>query len=140
MANPVERQKLTMDYFAVKTLHQSAVTLSLLGFVARGLGALNGAAWVRHRAARTLPHVVDTVLLGSALWLAFTLQLNPLHTPWLAAKIVALLAYIALGMVALKPGRPLRLRATAWVAALGCFGYIVSVALTKQVAGFFTWL
>ena len=125
-----------MDYSTVKTIHQSAVALSFAGFFARGLGALGGAAWVRARPAKTLPHVVDSVLLLSALWLAWTLRLNPAGAPWLLAKIVGLVAYIGLGMVALKDGRPLALRATAWLAALLVFGYIVSVALTKSPLGF----
>jgi uncharacterized membrane protein SirB2 len=125
-----------MDYSTVKAIHQSAVALSFAGFFARGLGALGGAAWVRARPAKTLPHLVDSVLLLSALWLAWTLRLNPAGAPWLLAKIVGLVAYIGLGMVALKDGRPLTLRATAWLAALLVFGYIVSVALTKSPLGF----
>lgn len=126
-----------MDYAALKLVHQSAVTLSIAGFFARGWGSLASAAWVRGRAARTLPHIVDTVLLGSALALAWMLQLNPLTTPWLATKIAGLLAYIGLGMVALKPGRPRALRALAWLAALLCFAQIVAVAITKQASGLF---
>jgi uncharacterized membrane protein SirB2 len=127
-----------MDYAALKLVHQSAVALSIVGFLARGWGSLAGAAWVRGRAARTLPHLVDTVLLGSAIGLAWLLQLNPLATPWLAAKIAGLLAYIGLGMVALKPGRPRALRAAAWIAALLCFAQIVAVAITKQASGLFS--
>lgn len=126
-----------MDYATLKLIHQSAVTLSIAGFFARGLGALAGAAWVAARPAKTLPHVVDSVLLLTAIALAWMLRLDPMSTPWLLAKIIGLLAYIALGMLALKPGRPLALRAIAWLAALATFGYIVSVALTKQPAGFF---
>ena len=48
-----------MDYALIKTVHQGAVALSVAGFFARGAAALAGAAWVRSRAARTLPHVVD---------------------------------------------------------------------------------
>lgn len=122
-------------YATVKLIHMSAVAVSFCGFFARGVGMLLGAAWVRGRAAHTLPHVVDTVLLGSAVTLAWLLRLNPLDTPWLAAKIVGLLAYIGLGMVALRPGRPPTVRGTAWAAALVVFGYIVSVAMTKSAAG-----
>ncbi len=124
-----------MDYATLKLMHQSAVTLSIVGFFARGWGSLAGAAWVRGRAARTLPHLIDTVLLGSAVGLAWLLHLNPLTTPWLAAKIAGLLAYIGLGMVALKPSRPRALRAAAWVAALLCFAQISAVAITKQASG-----
>ena len=129
-----------MDYFAVKTIHQSAVALSFAGFFARGLGALADAPWVRARAAKTLPHIVDSVLLLSAIWLAWMLRLNPAEVPWLLAKIIGLLAYIAIGMLALKPSRPFALRAFAWLAALAVFGYIVSVALTKNPLGFIAWM
>jgi uncharacterized membrane protein SirB2 len=124
-----------MDYAAWKLLHQGAVALSITGFVARGLGSFAQAAWVRGRVARTLPHLLDSVLLGSALVLAWMLRLTPGAAPWLAAKIAGLLLYIGLGMLALRPGRPLELRVGAWLAALACFGWIVSVALTKHPLG-----
>jgi len=129
-----------MDYVVVKAIHQGAVALSLTGFFARGLGSLRGAAWVHGRRAKSVPHVVDTVLLLSALTLAWMLRLTPMAAPWLMAKIVGLLVYIGLGMVALKPGRPRALRATAWVAALATFGWIISVALTKNPLGFLSLL
>jgi len=125
-----------MDYGLIKSVHQGAVALSLAGFFARGAASLAGAGWVRSRLARTLPHVVDSVLLASALGLAWMLRLTPASTPWLMAKIVGLLFYIALGMIALQPGRPVGVRATAWVAALAVFGWIVSVALLKDPRGF----
>ena len=125
-----------MDYFTVKTIHQTAVALSFAGFFARGLGSLAGAAWVGSRTAKTWPHVVDSVLLLSALALAWMAKLDPTSAPWLAAKIGGLVVYIALGMVALQPRWPLPVRTAAWASALGTFGYIVSVAITKNPAGF----
>ena len=92
-------------------------------------------AWVRGRVAKTLPHGVDTVLLLSAVLLAWMLRLSPGATPWLAAKIIGLVVYIGLGMLALRPGRPVRVRALAWIAALLTFAWIVSVALTKSPLG-----
>lgn len=124
-----------MDYLAVKLVHLSAVTLSMAGFFARGAASLAGASWVRSRAARTLPHVVDTVLFASAIALAWMLQLNPLLTPWLASKLLCVLLYIGLGMVALAPARPRALRATAWVAALLVLAQIVATALTRSPLG-----
>jgi len=129
-----------MDYALLKTFHQIAVALSALGFFARGAGSLAGAPWVRSRAARTVPHVVDTVLLVSALAMVWQLQLNPFAAPWLAAKIGGLVVYIAVGMLALRPGLPQPLRATAWLLALAVFAYVVSVAITKNPAGFFVRL
>lgn len=125
-----------MDYATVKLLHQAAVLLSITGFAARFGGVLAGAAWAQGRIAKRLPHVVDTVLLASAVALAWMLRLNPLHAPWLAAKIGGLLVYIALGMVALNPRRPRQVRRVAGVGAIATVAWIVSVALTKHPAGF----
>src|SRR6188474_146051 len=113
MANQADEGSKAMDYFTIKAVHQAAVALSITGFFARGLGSILGARWVGGRPAKTLPHIVDTVLLASALLLAWTLRLSPMQAPWLMAKIIGLLLYIGLGMVALKPGRAAPVRAAA---------------------------
>jgi uncharacterized membrane protein SirB2 len=124
-----------IEYGMLKMVHESAVAVSFAGFFARGVGMLRNAGWVRHRAARTLPHLVDTVLIVSALWLAWILRLTPMNAPWIAAKIIGLFAYIALGMVALRFGRTKAVRATSWIAAMLTFAYIVSVAVAKDPRG-----
>ena len=134
MADP---GKESMSYGVLKLIHQIAVALSFTGFFARGCGMLAGAEWVGSRPVRLLPHVLDTILLGSALALAYQLRLTPASTPWLAAKIIGLLAYICLGIVAFR-ARSRNLKATAWIAALLVFGYIVSVAITKNAWGVFS--
>ena len=129
-----------MDYATLKLVHQAAVVLSISGFVVRGIAALAGAAWVRGRPARTLPHGVDTVLLLSAVAIAWLLRLNPIETPWLLAKIIGLLVYIGLGIVALRPGLPWRVRAVALVGAVLCFAQIAAMAITKSPAGMLSWV
>jgi uncharacterized membrane protein SirB2 len=129
-----------MDYGVVKLVHQSAVALSFVGFLARGLGMLADSEWIRERVARTLPHIVDTILLLSGVTLAWQLRLSPTASPWLAAKLVGLVVYIGLGMIALRRGRTKRQRTVAWIAALVTFGYIVSVALTRDALGFLALL
>lgn len=126
-----------MDYSTLKLLHQSTVAISICGFFARGLGGLLGAPWVRSRAARAWPHVIDTVLLLSALGLLWQLRPELSQAPWLAAKLSGLLVYIGLGIVALKPGRPIGLRVAAFVGALLTVSWMISVALSKHSLGFF---
>lgn len=128
-----------MDYLLLKAVHQSAVALSIAGFAARGWGSFRGDAWVHWRAARTLPHVVDSVLLASGVTLAWSASLDPLTTPWLLTKLIALLVYIGLGVVALRPSLPLAWRTGAWILALATFGFIASVAISKTPLGFLSW-
>lgn len=121
-------------YEALKVIHVGAVVLSGAGFVIRyGLSVARpapGGALVR-----IAPHVVDTVLLASALALAWVGGFNPLRVPWLEAKLAGLVLYILIGTIALKRGRTRRIRAAAFAAALLAYAYIVTVALTKSPLG-----
>jgi uncharacterized membrane protein SirB2 len=93
---------------------------------------LAGSRRINTRLVRVVPHIVDTVLLASAITMAVLASLSPLQQPWLLAKIVALLGYIVLGAIALRYGRTRKQRATAFAAALAMFTYIVAVALTRS--------
>jgi uncharacterized membrane protein SirB2 len=84
------------------------------------------------RWTRVVPHVVDTVLLASAVALAWRLQQAPFVDGWLTAKVIGVVVYIALGVVALRRGRTKAQRVGAWLAAQAVFWYIVAVALTRQ--------
>ena len=123
-------------YFAIKHLHVTCVVLSATGFLLRGLWMITGNPLLQHRLTRVLPHVVDSVLLLSAITLAVMIQQYPFAAGWVTAKVAGLLAYILLGTVALKRGRTMRIRVAAFVAALLVYAWIVSVALTKNLAGF----
>jgi uncharacterized membrane protein SirB2 len=119
-------------YVYVRTLHIACAVVSISGFFVRGMLMLNDSPWLRRRFARVAPHIVDTLLLASAVWLAWFLGQIPFVHGWITAKIAALLAYIVLGMVALKRGRTKGIRAGAFAAALASAGYIVWVALTRD--------
>lgn len=125
-----------MNYQTIKIIHLLAVGLSIAGFLLRGIGVAGNARWLKSSLARTLPHINDTVLLVSALMLVWISGVTPMSASWLLAKIIGLLVYIALGTIAIRPGRPKKVRMLAWLLSLVVFGYIVSVALSKHPAGF----
>ncbi len=121
----------------IKTIHVICVLLSFTGFFVRGIWMLRDSELLQQRWVKTIPHIVDTLLLGSAILLAVQFRLSPLQQPWLMAKIVALLIYIGAGMVALRFGRSKRARLYAWLFGLATFLYIMSVATSKSVLGWF---
>jgi len=121
-----------MDYLLLKHFHMTCAAISGALFLLRGQWMLAGSALLARRWARTAPHLVDSLLLASAIGLAVWSHQYPGQMPWLSAKIAALVAYILLGAVALRYGRTKAVRATAYVAALAAFGYIVAVARTKN--------
>lgn len=125
-----------MEYLAVKHAHMSFAVLSGALFALRGAWMLGGSAMLHKRWVRIAPHIVDTLLLVSALSMVFWSGQYPFAQAWLGAKVVALVVYIALGTVALKTGRTRRTRALAFAGAVLAFGYIVAVAITRQVIPF----
>lgn len=121
-----------MSYAAIKMIHVTSVIISYLLFTLRGVWMLQGSAALQQRWVKIVPHVVDTVLLTSAIALVMAIDQDPLTNSWLSAKVIGLLFYIGLGMVALKRGKTRRTKITAWIAAQVVFFYIVLVALTKS--------
>lgn len=128
-----------MSFIAIKYLHIACVLLSYLLFVLRGIWMLRMSALLQHRLTKILPHLVDTVLLLSAIALAYQLSLSPLDTPWLMAKIIALLLYIVLGTIAIKRGKTRNIRLGAWLAAQLVFIYIAGVALSHNPLPWQAW-
>jgi uncharacterized membrane protein SirB2 len=126
---------MMLDYATIKTVHTGAAALSFSLFALRGAWMLRAPERLRQRWVRIVPHVIDTLLLASALWLAWQIGAEGTRG-WLWAKVIALVAYIALGSLALKRGRTRNMRIAAFAAALVAFAYIVSVALTKSPLGF----
>lgn len=121
-----------MDYALVKPLHLATVAASLVLFVLRGVWMMADSPRLQARWVRIVPHVNDTLLLASGIGLAMLLQQYPLVDSWLTAKLAALLAYIALGTIALRRGRTRGQRVAAWIAALLAFGYMAAVARTHS--------
>ena len=121
-----------MDYLLIKTLHVSCVVISISLFLVRGTLQLQSRPWRDWRVLRRAPHIVDTVLLSSALWLAWRIGQYPLVDSWLTAKVLALLAYIFLGRLALGKKTPASQRPVFFAAALLSVSYIVGVALTHS--------
>ncbi len=123
----------------IKLIHVICVILSFTGFFIRGIWMLKTSPLLQRRWVKTTPHIIDTLLLASAVILAVQMRLSPFEQPWLLAKIIALALYIWLGMVALRFGRSKRTRMLAWLSGLVTIAYIASVAVSKSVLGWFAF-
>ena len=126
-----------MTYSILKHLHVSCVVLSGLGFFLRGCWMLADSQQLQRRWVKVAPHLIDTLLLGSAISMAVISAQYPFAVHWLTAKFFGLLVYILCGMVALKRGKTKRVRIIFFAVALLAYGYIVSVALSRNPAGIF---
>ncbi|MCK9389266.1 MAG: SirB2 family protein [Sulfuritalea sp.] len=123
-------------YILIKYVHVASVVLSVTGFFLRGALAIRSSPLMKERWMGVLPHLNDTVLLAAALSLAVMSGQLPFVVDWVTAKVSGLVVYIILGSLALRAGSTRRTRIVCWLAALAVFGWIVSVALTRQPMGF----
>lgn len=129
---PHNTRNPALDYLLPKAIHISCVAITLTLFLGRGVLMLMDSPLLKARFLRIAPHVNDTLLLGSAIWLAVISRQYPFPEGWLTAKLGAMLLYICAGTIALSHGRTKRVRLAAWIFALLVFAYIVSVALTRS--------
>ena len=128
---------MTEYYLLLRHAHIGCATLTIALFVLRGGLMLAESPWQRNIVLRYLPHVVDTVLLTTALMLTTVIHQYPFSTGWVTMKVVLLVVYIVLGSIALKRGRTKRIRTVALAAALLTIGFLVTVARTHHPLGVF---
>jgi uncharacterized membrane protein SirB2 len=121
-------------YFAVKHLHLTLVAVSVLFFVVRFVLHMRASSIMDKKFVKIAPHVIDTFLLLSGLALCFIIQQFPFVEPWLTEKIIAVAAYIALGIMAFKANRSKLFKFFAFIGAIGWIVFAAKIAVFKQVA------
>lgn len=121
-----------MLYPALKHLHVTCAVVSATGFLLRAGWMLSGSSCLQRRWVRVLPHVVDSLLLATAIALVTLSGQYPWRLDWLGAKLTALLVYIVCGSLALKRAPTPGSRRIFLVLALTALAYIFAVALTRN--------
>ena len=116
----------------LKLIHVSCAALSISGFFYRGLLKFYAPQGLQRKWLKIAPHVVDTLLLVSAIMLMVQSSLYPTTHAWILTKIILLVVYIGLGLMTLRFARTRRMALLSFVLAILCFGYIVAVAITRQ--------
>lgn len=117
-------------YQSILGLHLTFVTLSILLFCLRAYWSIRGSALLQQKWVKIAPHVIDSLLLVFGIWLMILLNLG-FDQPWLWAKWIGLLFYIAFGTFAIKRGKTGLTRFGFSLAAVVVFAYIVGCAITK---------
>lgn len=123
-----------IDYLTLKAAHVVLVAASVGLFVARAVPAI-ASGWRPRGWRRAAPHVLDTLLLASGVWLAVLVGWNPLVHPWFGVKLALLVVYIALAALALRPAYRRTTRIALLTGALFAVAGMVFAAVTKAPSG-----
>jgi len=119
----------------IKFFHLIFILLSISSFVGRVYLAEKNPGMLEQKWIKIGPHVVNSLLLLTGFALVVQGSWLSAEYGWIVAKLVALVAYVGLGIVAIKSQGELRWKAFA--GALACFVYIAAVAVTKSAFIFF---
>ncbi len=117
-------------YLTLKMLHMTCAMISIFGFIFRGVLKFKGSELLQRKFLKVAPHIVDTVLILSAIGLTIVTSQYPLVDDWLTAKLIGLIVYIGLGLVTLRFAKTQPVRVLAFIFAILVFGYIATVART----------
>ena len=127
-------------YPQIKQFHIFIAMLSGTLFALRGAFVLAGARWPQALPVKWLSYAVDTSLLTAALMLLTILPWAMFANGWLLVKIVLIVAYVVLGVMAMRPQRNRRSRAIYYVLALLTFVAIYVTARTHNPLGALAWI
>ncbi|KIO37579.1 MULTISPECIES: SirB2 family protein [unclassified Shewanella] len=119
-------------YPAIKHIHLTLISVSVLFFIVRFVLHLKQSAIMDKKFVKIAPHVIDTFLLLSGLTLCFIIKQYPLQDAWLTEKIGAVIAYIFLAAISLKANRNKLFKTFAALGALAWVMYAAKLAMFKQ--------
>lgn len=123
-------------YEPIKIFHMSIAFLSIAGFFTRFIISLAKPSVLQNKFLRVAPHLIDTLLLISAVVLMVVSSQYPFVQTWLTVKLFAVIAYIILGAAALKQSKSLITRMAAFIATVLCITYILGSAFSKNALFF----
>jgi len=115
-----------------KLIHITCATLSISGFLSRSWLKLYAPQQLQKRWLRIAPHIIDSLLLASAIVLVIQTRQYPFVSAWVTAKLLMLLVYIGFGLLTLRFARTPAQSLAGLVGASLSFSYIIAVALTRQ--------
>ncbi len=124
-------------YPIIKHIHLLCVALSFGAYLLRGIWMLTNSPMMQRKLIATvIPHAINGVLLLSAIAMMVMTSQYPFQQDWLTSKLLGLIAYIVLGVIALKTGKTRNVRLIAWLAGFAVFFFLASVGRTHNALGF----
>lgn len=123
-----------MNLLFFKYLHIVSVAASFALFFVRGLWMMQSYPDSQEKWVRVLPHVVDAVLVLSAIAM---LAMSPKGWPgdWLTVKLALIVVYVVLALYLFRGARALATKFLAWLLGLLVFLFITTIAVLHHPFG-----
>ncbi|MDN4501277.1 SirB2 family protein [Alteromonadaceae bacterium BrNp21-10] len=119
-------------YPLLKHIHLVAIAFSVFLFAFRFYWQNTQSSIMSKKWVKVAPHIIDTILLVSAIGLCFTIAQYPLANAWLTEKVILVIGYIIFGLSALNINKSKVVRWSAFGLAIACILLIGRIATSKQ--------
>ena len=126
-----------MSYLLLKYTHIVCAAASFALFFIRGIWAIRAYPSVQEPWAKALPHVIDGVLLLSALSMLYVSFPTAWGGSWMTVKLALIVVYAGIATYVLRFAKSRAVRAMLWCAALILYLYVTSIAVLHNPAGIF---
>lgn len=93
---------MTLAFILAKHIHVWCVILSYALFITRILWKSSNSPRLQNRWVKIAPHAMDTTLLITGVTMAGFLQLDLLSINWFSVKMMLLVSYIVIGILAMR--------------------------------------
>ncbi|AMK75866.1 putative membrane protein SirB2 [Methylomonas methanica] len=119
----------------LKHIHLLFVAVLVISFIGRVALAELKPALLEQKWLKISPHIIASLVLLTGFALVFQGNWLSSEFAWIVAKLLVLVVYVGLGVLAIRQSG--RTRWLAFSGALFCLYYIAKVAVSKQVFFFF---
>lgn len=119
-------------YTGIKHFHLLLIGLSVGLFLIRFILSEMKSPILQKKWLKILPHIVDTLLIVSAVTLCVLIEQYPFVNAWVTEKLLALLLYVFMVTLALKMARTVFMKYIGLLGAISWVAFAGMVAVSKQ--------
>jgi uncharacterized membrane protein SirB2 len=119
-------------YTGIKHFHLLLIGLSVGLFLIRFILSEMKSPILQKKWLKILPHLVDTLLIVSAVTLCVLIEQYPFVNAWVTEKLLALLLYVFMVTLALKMARTVFMKYIGLLGAISWVAFAGMVAVSKQ--------
>lgn len=124
-----------MNFLLLKYIHILCVAVSFALFFIRGLWVMQSYPPAQERWVRILPHVVDGLLILSALGMLYMAPATSGYKDWMTIKLLLVGVYVFLVVFVVRLAKARWQRFAAWLLALLVFLFVTSIAVLRNPMG-----
>jgi uncharacterized membrane protein SirB2 len=118
-------------YMMFKHLHLTALGLSVVMLTLQFIGHTFDMKFKDAKWLKIVPHIVYTILLGSAIGLCIVLNQYPFVDAWVTSKLIGLVLYVLMATLIVKWARNNAMRVVGYIGALTWLLITMQVAFSK---------